>query len=293
VFDTKIQVRAPAGAILLCGTLFLVDLASRKDQIFCLHFADANEPEIVGNGAILSRIEEMIGFSTLRDLEKHVHMFIDTIVEGRKPLRLEDRGEIVEVDGPDFPLRQLLTHIPIQGWPFPHSRYCPCAFCDGHGDRDALESHMEDEHLSIVRMDGYHSEVQLGLAGLLGVTLRVNKRKRWKSPFGYCAANFDRYSAVADHVLNTRAHMNYEKYFYTEVGGFWAPIFAHLNSKREWPTVHQIFHNDQAEAQIEVIPMTREIANETWRTSCKKHTAEDIGHIRLMQGRQWKKYSTS
>jgi hypothetical protein len=76
--------------------------------------------------------------------------------------------------------------------------------------------------------------------------------------------------------------MNYEKWLYAEVGGFWAPILAHLNSNREWPTVHQIFHNDQAESQIEVIPMTREIANETWRTRSAKHTAEDIGHIRVM-----------
>jgi hypothetical protein len=207
-------------AILLLGTLFLADLASRKDQLIFIHFADAHESEIMANEAILSRIEEMVGFSTLSDLEKHIHVFIDTIVEGRKLFRLEDRGEIVEVDGFDFPLRQLLTYIPIQYWPFSHSCYCPCAFCDGHGDRDALESHMEDEHLPIVRMDGYHSEVQLGLARLLAVTLRANKRKRWKCRFEYCAAEFDRYSEVADQVLNTRAHMNYEKYLYTEVGGF-------------------------------------------------------------------------
>jgi hypothetical protein len=147
---------------------FLVDLASRKDQITFLHFAGANEPEIMANGAILSRIEEMVGFSTLSNLEKHIRVFVDMIVEGRKLLRLEDRGELVEADGLDFPLRQLLTHISVQDWPFPHSCYCPCAFCDGRGDRDALESHMEDEHLPIVRMDGYHSEVQLGLAELLG-----------------------------------------------------------------------------------------------------------------------------
>jgi hypothetical protein len=63
-----------------------------------------SEPKIMANGAILSRIEEMVGFSTLTDLEKHAHVFIDTIVEGRKLLRLDDRGETVEVDGLDFPL---------------------------------------------------------------------------------------------------------------------------------------------------------------------------------------------
>jgi hypothetical protein len=81
-------------------------------------------------------------------------------------------------------------HIPVQDWPFPHSCYCPCAFCDGHGDRNAVESHMEDEHLSSVRLGGYQSEVQLGLAGLPGVILRANKRKRWKCPFGYCARHW-------------------------------------------------------------------------------------------------------
>jgi hypothetical protein len=91
---------------------------AEKIKLLFLHFADANEPEIMANGAILLRIEEMVGFSTLCDLEKHIHVFIDTIVEGRKLLRLEDRGEIVEIDGLDFPLRQLLTHTPIQDWPF-------------------------------------------------------------------------------------------------------------------------------------------------------------------------------
>jgi hypothetical protein len=145
---------------------------------------------------------------------------------------------------------------------------------------------MEDEHLSIVRMDGYHSEVQLGLVGLLGVTLRANKRKRWKYPFGYCLAEFDRYSEVADHVLNTRAHLNYEKYLYTEVGGLWAPILAHLNSKREWPTVHQIFHNAQAEAQIEVIPMTREMANEHGEQVTRNTLRKILATFESCQGRQ-------
>jgi hypothetical protein len=49
-----------------------VDLASYKDRILFLHFADANESELEANDAILSRIDEMVGFSTLSGLEKHV-----------------------------------------------------------------------------------------------------------------------------------------------------------------------------------------------------------------------------
>jgi hypothetical protein len=89
-------------------------LASGKYQIVFLHFADANELEIEANGDILMRIEEMVGFSAPKDREKHVKVFVDTIVEGRKLLRLEDRGEITEIEGLDFTVRQLLTHIPIQ-----------------------------------------------------------------------------------------------------------------------------------------------------------------------------------
>jgi hypothetical protein len=67
---------SPCGTILRCGTLFLVDLASRKDEFFCLHFADVNELEIVANETILSRIEDMVGSSTLSDLEKYLHMLL-------------------------------------------------------------------------------------------------------------------------------------------------------------------------------------------------------------------------
>jgi hypothetical protein len=133
-------------------------------------------------------------------------------------------------------------------------------------------------------MDGYHSEVQLGLAGLLGVMLKVNKSKRWKCPFGYCVAEFDRYSEIADHVLNTRAHKEYERYLDTEVGGFWAPILGYLNAPNEWPTAHQIFQKDGIDSRIEVIPMRLETAIRTWRTGDSRHTAENLGDFRVMPG---------
>jgi hypothetical protein len=133
-------------------------------------------------------------------------------------------------------------------------------------------------------MDDYHSEVQLGLAELLGVMLKVNKSKRRKCPFGYCVAESDRYSEIVNHVLNTGAHKNYERYLYTEVGGFWAPILGYLNATNEWPTAHQIFQKDGVDSRIAVIPMPLETVIRTWRTGYSRHTAEDFGDLRVMPG---------
>jgi hypothetical protein len=101
---------------------------------FYLHFADANELEITANGEILGRLKQMTGFGALRDLERQVKVFVDSIVEGRQLLRLEDGGEIPKIDGRHFSVRDLLTRIPIQDWPFSHPTCCPCAFCDSHGE---------------------------------------------------------------------------------------------------------------------------------------------------------------
>jgi hypothetical protein len=131
-------------------------------------------------------------------------------------------------------------------------------------------------------MEGYHSENQLAMAGLLAVAVRVRKRKRWKCPFGYCPSEFDTYSEVAGHILNAEFHRHHERFLHNEVGGLWASIICSLNEKQAWPTAQDIFQGDKAKAQIEVMPMTREMANKIWRTSYTKYTAEDIGHVRAM-----------
>jgi hypothetical protein len=121
----------------------------------------------------------------------------------------------------------------------------------------------------------------------LGIALKVQKRKRWKCPFGYCPSDFDTYSEVADHVLNTEFHRHHERFLCNEVGGFWAPIICYLNEKHTWPTIKDIFYADEAKAQIEVIPLQKEAADRLWKTSYHKHTEADIGHIRILQGLPW------
>jgi hypothetical protein len=122
------------------------------------------------------------------------------------------------------------------------------------------------------------------MAGLLGLLPKPNKMKRRKCPFGYCVAEFDKYSEIADHVLNQRAHKEFEQYLYTRVGGFWASILAHLNETGNWPTVHEIFYADETKSISDVLPMTEEDADRTWRTNCNKHNAEDIGDYCLLPG---------
>jgi hypothetical protein len=60
-----------------------------KRHILFLNFADANELEITVNEEILERLEQMTGSGPLRDLERQVKVFVDSIVKGRKLLRLD------------------------------------------------------------------------------------------------------------------------------------------------------------------------------------------------------------
>jgi hypothetical protein len=91
---------------------------------------------------------------------------------------------------------------------------------------------LAEDHPLVFQTEGYHSETQLALTGLLGIALKVKKWKKWKFPFGYCPSDFETYPEVANHVLNTEFHHLYERFLYSEVGGFWAPIICFLNENR-------------------------------------------------------------
>jgi hypothetical protein len=122
------------------------------------------------------------------------------------------------------------------------------------------------------------------MAGLLGVLPKTNKVKRWKCPFSYCVAEFVKYSEIADHILNQRAHKKFEQYLYTQLGGFCAVILTHLNETGNWPTVHEIFHADAIKSISDVLPLTEDDANRTWRVNCNEHDAEDFGEYRHLPG---------
>jgi hypothetical protein len=81
---------------------FSQGFGERKTSYSFLHFEYENELEITAYGEILERLEQMAGSGPLRDLERQVKVFMDSIVEGRKLLRLEDRGKIPKIDGLHF-----------------------------------------------------------------------------------------------------------------------------------------------------------------------------------------------
>jgi phage FluMu gp28-like protein len=45
-----------------------------------------------------------------------------------------------------------------------------------------------------------------------------------------------------------------------------------------------MFLADKVKAEVELMPLAKEIADQLWKTSRHKYTAADIGHIRVLQG---------
>jgi hypothetical protein len=151
-----------------------------------LYYADANEPEMAANAELLRRIEASFTVKSTLALDTAITMFVDIIIEAKKLERRAERGPICQFHNVHLSIRDLLLHLPLQRWPVPHPNRCPCVFCEEIGDWRGLEEHLQERHRIIFEEGAFHSEVQLQLLGLLGLGMRVNKRKRWTCPFGYC-----------------------------------------------------------------------------------------------------------
>jgi hypothetical protein len=54
-----------------------------------------------------------------------------------------------------------------------------------------------------------------------------------------------------------------------------------------------MFLADKAKAEVELMPLAKEIADQLWKTSRHKYTTADIGHIRVLQGHHWKMHYIS
>jgi hypothetical protein len=81
--------------------------------------------------------------------------------------------------------------------------------------------HLAEKHPIIAQSHAYYSEIHFQLASLLGIAIHIDKFKEWKCPFGYCVAEFDRYSLISDQISS--AHQPHENFLYEHVRGFWAP----------------------------------------------------------------------
>jgi hypothetical protein len=90
--------------------------------------------------------------------------------------RLPQRGEIHELLNLRFSLKDLLMYIPIQHWSLPHKDRCPCSFCGQVGGTCELEDHLRIEYPRVYEQGMFYTEIQLQLAGLLGVGLQIQKK---------------------------------------------------------------------------------------------------------------------
>jgi hypothetical protein len=145
------------------------------------------------------------------------------------------------------------------------------------GDPNEMEEHLRVDHPIVYGRNAFYPEIQLQLAGLLGVGLEVEKRHDWGCPFGNCNAGFNRYAEIADHVL--KCHPPRESFLFGCIGGFWAPILYHLHVNGSWPNVADIF-GETASARITLIPLSHEEADASWRSRVEVISPEVYGYIR-------------
>jgi hypothetical protein len=251
-------------------------------RLHSVHYADANDAEISVNRVFLNAIEEMFGPRSSFAIEVATRMFLDFIIEARKLERMDARGAIYATPNLEFPLTELLAHIPLQKWPLPHPHHCPCSFCDETPDPTYLADHLAERHPEAYRRGAYYSEVQLQLASLLGIEITVDRAGLWKCPFAFCEAEFESYPIVADHVRSD--HANWERVMYDNVGGFWASIFCYLKKTGRWPAALDIFRRDRGQARITLAPLDRDEADEIWRREERMLAEQDLSDVRVMAG---------
>jgi hypothetical protein len=247
-----------------------------------VHYADANHAEIEVNEEFLKVVTHMFGPRSDWDLGPAMDVFIDFIVEARKLRRLESRGLIYQSPNLNFSVRDLLAHIPLQKWPLPHKCHCPCSFCDDTPDPDHMEQHMAEHHPDIYNGGFYHSEVQVQLAGLLGIGIVVGKQRRWRCPFATCLREFDQYAEISRHV--ELDHEPSQQRLYSVLGGFWSVLFWHIRVTGEWPTAAGIFFQQGAPTRVEVMAIDREVADRVWKSSERMLTEEILGDVRILPG---------
>jgi hypothetical protein len=206
-----------------------------------------------------------------------INAFVDFLVLRRQTDRMPERGEIHQMTNIDFSLHNLLLHTPIQDWPLPRQGYCPCSFCGVIGHPNGMEEHLRVDHPMVYRRNAFYTEIQVQLAGLLGVGLQVEERRNRGCPFGNCNVGFNRHAEIADHVL--KCYPPRESFLDGCIGGFCTPILCHLHVTGSWPNAADIFAEIES-ARITLIPLSHEEADASWRSRVEVISPEVYGYIR-------------
>jgi hypothetical protein len=255
----------------------------RPPQTHSAHYADANDAEISVNTEFIRCLESAFGPDTAFQPDFAASAFVDFIVEARKLERLSARGPIFQIENLAFPLSALLTHLPLQCWPLPHPKACPCPFCDEIIEPRAMEAHLEFMHNEIFRKGLHYSQVHLTIAGLLGIQIDHQRERKWCCPFAYCAEMLDTFSEIHDHIL--RDHKSHEVILYEHMGGFWAAVLCHFNEQGSWPKVDEIFlRNSTGQQAFSTAPLDRSLSDKVWRQNARQMTVEDLPGDRILAG---------
>jgi hypothetical protein len=248
-----------------------------------LHYCDANDIEMRLNREFFEDFEEMFRPDTGFPLNMALDAHIDYVFEARKLERLPDRGEIESTLGLEISIKELLVHIPVQLWPLPRGNNCPCAFCDECPNPNAMAMHLASKHSQVFINGLFYSELQLELAGLLGINLQMRKCNAWKCPFHYCASDYPNYATMQEHVR--MEHTKDEKLIYSRVGGFWATLIGYFHQTGRWPMASDIFFKaNQDRVRVQMAPLAKEGADSLWREGEHRLRQEDIGVNRICPG---------
>jgi hypothetical protein len=140
-----------------------------------LHDADANDAEVEINKGFFQKIEDYFRLESRTEPGMTADILIDFVVEGRKQERLEERGPTNQIADVDLSIKDLLIHTPLQYWLLPHRDNCPCSFCDECVNPEEMEQHRATQQSHSSWNGLYYSQVQLQIAGLLGINVKVTK----------------------------------------------------------------------------------------------------------------------
>jgi hypothetical protein len=225
------------------------------------HCADATDTEQAVNDRILQRISWMLGPEMPITMDYAVEVFQDIIIECRKLHRVTNECFSRNRD-PRFEISwgvdELLRHVPIQLWPLPYYRQCPCTHCAEIPEIDEIDSHLAEKH-PLLQEFGIHSEVHSHIASMLGIAFAPDNRRGWKCPLANCNVFDESLESIRMHVET--AHCEILGRFYGKVGGFWTSILSFVHTNTRWPTIAEILQDEN------VYILTREQAEEMWKSN--------------------------
>jgi hypothetical protein len=196
----------------------------------------------------------MFGPESKFPLNSALLALIDAIVEGRKLQRLPDRGLPLPIPDLDINIKDFSIHVPIQIWPLRHVTNCPCSFCDECPDPSQMEFYLAARHNQIFLNGMFYSELQVKLAGLLGIDLQIRKHNRWRCPFDNCSNDYSMYKHIAQHIMMEQT--SNEKLISSKVGRFWTALLRYFHQWGQWLRISDIFqaNEDRVQGQMASLP---------------------------------------